>query len=290
LTGDFVATVVIDSMTLGNYHYAGLVALNPGDQDNYVTALARCADIGNRHFGHSTTDGAMVKVYSDIVLVDDLNYYQLERSGDTFTSRYSDDSGATWTDIQSDSRADLPATLYVGLTGTTGSPNTNTGPYTAQVESFQVEHVAVLMPTVDIVEDNIVTWLTDDEVDVSLTSVVTDGEGPDDLSFEWFVDGDLVEGATTKSIDLTELDLDLAKTLTNPPTPYVVKLVAFDGANTGDDSVTITVYADGCQAARETGSYTEKMARERGDTDYNCEVNLLDLAAMVENWLVDVSE
>jgi regulation of enolase protein 1 (concanavalin A-like superfamily) len=144
MSGDFVATVVIDSMFAGNYHFAGLVALNPGDQDNYVTALARNAGtISIRHFGWSTTNGARAQtsIVTSSTTDAELNYYRLERSGDTFTSRYSDDSGATWTDIRSDSRADLPDTLYVGLTGTTGSSNTGTGPYTAQFESFEVEQV-----------------------------------------------------------------------------------------------------------------------------------------------------
>ncbi len=148
VSGDFVATVVIDSMIAGNYHYAGLVALNPaGTQNNYLTALARNAgSISIRHFGQSTTDGARVQtsIVTSSATDAELNYYRLERSGDTFTSRYSDDSGATWTDIRSDERADLPATLYVGLTGTTGNTNPGTGPYTAQVESFEVNNDTVL--------------------------------------------------------------------------------------------------------------------------------------------------
>ncbi len=57
-------------------------------------------------------------------------------------------------------------------------------------------------------------------------------------------------------------------------------------AGTGDDAG-YYVYAagalEGCDLAKATG-YDETAARLKGDTDFDCKVNLVDLAALAENW------
>jgi hypothetical protein len=38
-----------------------------------------------------------------------------------------------------------------------------------------------------------------------------------------------------------------------------------------------------------SGPCDETVARQKGDTNYDCKVNLIDFAAMAKNWLIDVS-
>ena len=131
VTGDFVATTVIDSSsTVGNFHTIGLAAVDPGNTDSFVTAQASYT--GNeRHFAWSTVDGARTQNQVSTSLAN-LNYYQIERLGDVFTSRYSDNSGSTWIDINSYTRADLADTLQVGVWHSAVSVSSRT----AQFQSF----------------------------------------------------------------------------------------------------------------------------------------------------------
>jgi hypothetical protein len=55
--------------------------------------------------------------------------------------------------------------------------------------------------------------------------------------------------------------------------------VQFDG---------VPFYANGCEAAKD-GTYTKLMALEKGDTNYDCKVNLADFATIALNWMTDQS-
>ncbi|MBW8016643.1 MAG: hypothetical protein FVQ82_10680 [Planctomycetes bacterium] len=167
-------------------------------------------------------------------------------------------------------------------------PNTGYVPVVTEAVYSLTTTSTNVAPSVNIDGGDRVAWFTDGIISVPITSVVTDADGPDALSYEWFVDDVLVAGETTDSIDLTEADLDVP--LLGATNVYAVRLEAYDGEATGEDTVTITVYADGCEAAKgEAPEYTEAMAREIGDTNYDCAVNLVDLAAMALNWLTDES-
>jgi regulation of enolase protein 1 (concanavalin A-like superfamily) len=135
VTGDFVATTVIDTATVGSWHTVGLVTVDPGNTDSFVTAMGSFT--GNlRQMAWSTVDGTRAQNSVSDTLAN-LNYYQIERSGDTFTSRYSNDSGTNWSDIASVSRADLADTLQVGVFAS----SVNGSSFTAQFESFEVTQV-----------------------------------------------------------------------------------------------------------------------------------------------------
>lgn len=72
---------------------------------------------------------------------------------------------------------------------------------------------------------------------------------------------------------------------------YVFTMDVSDGRaeNDASDSVTITLYADGCAAAKAVEGYSQVNARQRGDTNFDCVVDLTDLGVMSENWLSDES-
>jgi regulation of enolase protein 1 (concanavalin A-like superfamily) len=133
LTGDFVATTVIATATAANFSGAGMAAVDGANTDSFVTAHASFSS--PRHMTWSTTNSSRAQTQVTASGgVGDLNYYQIERSGDTLISRYSDDSGDTWNTIVSVERTDLTDTLQVGVFQSSSSGNTNT----AQFESFTV--------------------------------------------------------------------------------------------------------------------------------------------------------
>ncbi len=70
---------------------------------------------------------------------------------------------------------------------------------------------------------------------------------------------------------------------------YILEVEVMDPNDTGvpyyfTDTVTVHVYEDSCVAAKAETSYNELIAREIGDTDFDCKVNLVDFAAMALNW------
>ena len=62
---------------------------------------------------------------------------------------------------------------------------------------------------------------------------------------------------------------------------YVLQLEADDGEYTGSDTVTINVYADGCEAAKSLPDFQ----LIPGDLNEDCIVNELDLAILEAHWL-----
>ncbi len=70
---------------------------------------------------------------------------------------------------------------------------------------------------------------------------------------------------------------------------YVLRVEFDDSAVTYYDTLEVTVYENGCLAAKAENPYSDEDAREKGDTNYDCEVNLADFAAVASHWLVDAS-
>ncbi len=69
---------------------------------------------------------------------------------------------------------------------------------------------------------------------------------------------------------------------------YILKLEVADDGEPYSATLEVTVYENGCLAAKGK-DYDEVAAREIGDTNYDCEVKVADLAAMALNWLADDS-
>ncbi len=88
----------------------------------------------------------------------------------------------------------------------------------------------------------------------------------------------------------TGVDLSADVTFTTAG-DYILEVEVNDGdVHYITDTVNVHVYADGCEATKIETPYTEADARIIGDTNYDCEVNLVDLAAMALSWLDDVTE
>jgi len=139
-----------------------------------------------------------------------------------------------------------------------------------------------MQPVVELGEDKL-TWLTDGSADFDLSALATDEDGPDPLSVAWAViaEPNSVEhpAIISPSVDVT----DITVTVTLPGT-YELSLTAFDGLATVEDTITVTVYNDACEAAVQTGAQFLT-----GDFNEDCIVNLADLAIFAVNWMESIA-
>ena len=131
-------------------------------------------------------------------------------------------------------------------------------------------------PSVQFEKDLVTTWLTDGTVDVSLDATVTD-DSSGLYTVAWTIVSEPNEGTAVIS-DAAQEDTVVSLSATGQ---YVLQLEADDGEYTGSDTVTIDVYADGCEAAKSLPDFQ----LIPGDLNEDCIVNELDLAILEAHWL-----
>ncbi len=130
-------------------------------------------------------------------------------------------------------------------------------------------------PTVQFETGLLTTWLTDGTVDVNLdAAVIDDGAG---YSVAWSVVSEPNEGTTVIG-DTAAEDTVVSLSETGQ---YVLQLEADDGEYTGSNTITINVFADGCEAAKSLPDF-ELIP---GDINEDCVVDDLDLAILEAHWL-----
>ena len=131
-------------------------------------------------------------------------------------------------------------------------------------------------PTVQFEKDLVTTWLTDGTVDVNLDATVTD-DSTGLYTMAWTVVSEPNEGTTVIG-DAAAEDTVASLSATGQ---YILQLEADDGEYTGSRTVTINVYADGCQAAKSLPDFQ----LIPGDINEDCIVDELDLAILEAHWL-----
>jgi hypothetical protein len=130
-------------------------------------------------------------------------------------------------------------------------------------------------PSVQFANGLLTTWLTEGTVDVNLDATVTDdGTG---YSVAWSVVSEPNEGTTVIGDTGAE---DTIVTLSETG-QYVLQLEADDSEYTGSNTVTINVFADGCEAAKSLPDFQ----LIPGDINEDCVVNELDMAILEAHWL-----
>ena len=148
-------------------------------------------------------------------------------------------------------------------------------PVFGPIFSFSVDNI---QPRVDAGVE-IATWLQDGTRTGSLDATVTDEE---EITFlMWSVVSEPNEG-TAVIEDIYAEDSNVTLSAVGV---YVLNLLAFDGEYRGEDTVTINVYNDGCQAAQSLPDYVPVL----GDLNGDCKVDEADMALLEENWLKDSS-
>ena len=153
-----------------------------------------------------------------------------------------------------------------------GSPD---DPVYGPIFSFYVDNIR---PRVDAGAE-IATWLQDGTRTGSLDATIIDEE---EITFlMWSVVSEPNEG-TAVIEDIYAEDSNVTLSAVGV---YVLNLLAFDGEYRGEDTVTINVYNNGCQAAQSLPDYVPIM----GDLNGDCKVDEVDMALLEENWLKDSS-
>ncbi len=143
-------------------------------------------------------------------------------------------------------------------------------------------------------------WLTGGTKTVAMTAEVRNFvDGIDDHVYTYSVAaGSPTTGATfaaTVETNITATGVDLSADVTfTTAGDYILEVEVMDPNDSGvphyfTDTVSVHVYEDGCEAAKGELSYDETEARTIGDTNYDCKVDLVDFAAMAENWLIILS-
>jgi hypothetical protein len=125
--------------------------------------------------------------------------------------------------------------------------------------------------------DDVLTWLENGSVDVELTGTVTDAEPTTTL---WTVVSEPNDPNSPDAVIADPAALNTTVTL-SALGEYVLKLQADDGEYQGEDTMTINVYSDSCEAAKSLPDF-ELIP---GDINEDCVVNELDQAILEENWL-----
>ena len=125
--------------------------------------------------------------------------------------------------------------------------------------------------------DDVTTWLENGSVDVALAGTVTDVDPtttvwtvvsqPDDPNSPDAVIADPAASNTT--ITLSALG------------EYVLQMGADDGEYQSEDTMTINVFSDHCEAAKSLPGWIASP----GDINLDCVVDQLDIVILIENWL-----
>jgi hypothetical protein len=131
------------------------------------------------------------------------------------------------------------------------------------------------------------TWLEEDgtqtiEID---TAVITDTDGTGLHTYTWSVaDASPTPDATFEpdgpdTTHVTDVTFNAAGV-------YVLQLEVNDNGDYNiPGTVTVTVYEDGCVAAKAVNAYDEAAALLARDANYDCQVNLADFAALAAAWM-----
>ena len=151
---------------------------------------------------------------------------------------------------------------------------TDNDPVWGPIFQFYADNIA---PEVSTTPD-VTTWLDNGSANVTLGGIATDS---DPVTTAWTVISEPNEGA---AVIADAMQIDTIATLTAMGT-YVLQLEADDGEKQGADTLTITVFADACQAAQSLPDY-EPLP---GDLDEDCDVDQDDLDILMAYWLECVS-
>jgi hypothetical protein len=208
--------------------------------------------------------------------IGDLNEFAID-SDDLGTDSYIDLVGGTLKVVTEDTL--FPSDKVIGYGGTRGVGVTVDGVY----------DVYTALPYGAMINAPDYEWLVDDTKTVAITATVTD---PDTSghTYTWTSTSGatfagqtfaLISGGVTLTADVT-FDTAGDHSLTVEVADSVKGLIYTDDA-------TFTVYADGCVAAKTETGYDEAAALLARDANFDCEVNLADVAVMAVAWYNSVS-
>jgi hypothetical protein len=150
----------------------------------------------------------------------------------------------------------------------------------------------VTVPVVNAGDDSY-TWLVGGTRNYDLDGTIDAGIISPEITWsriDTYDAGDAVITAGTEGNEDATVDIDVDIPVGDSRI-YEFQLQVIDGVDTYTDAVNVTVYGDGCEAAKVEGAtpYSKLNALDIGDMNYDCKVNLVDFATMASNWMTDVS-
>ncbi len=168
-----------------------------------------------------------------------------------------------------------PKTRYYWAVDTyIGDPN---DPIWGPIFSFVADN---LPPKVDVGAD-VVTWLEEGTRSGNLDATVVEKHT---YTVQWTVVSEPDDPNSPDAVIADPTAEDTTVTL-SAAGEYVLQVVADDGEYTDSDTVTISVYNNGCEAAQSLPDYQPLV----GDLNGDCKVDDADLALLNENFLNDNS-
>jgi hypothetical protein len=274
----------IDSVT---YFPDGIYAPDPSNNDRVATTQATLGwSLPDPNFAGSTIycDVYFAQSYPDYSLYPDPNIadadpntWYVENSNflDYATKVVDNQPGMTSLDLSTVTT--VPLTYgqdYFWRVDVRDSSDVEAGTIVGTVLKFTADNTA---PAVNAGAD-IVTWLTEGVVNVTMAPTVSDDGKPVNPGYYTVSWTETPEDPNcvinTPTVEATSVTIDATGT-------YTLRLTADDGELTGFDTVIINVYADACAAAKAQAGYTAL----QGDIDNDCDVDLDDFMLMAGNWL-----
>ncbi len=137
-----------------------------------------------------------------------------------------------------------------------------------------------VVPDVDAGGD-VTAWLIGGQAALDLVGTVVDDGGPAPYTVLWTVLAQ-PEGST---IEFTppSADTEIVSIVCDGAGDYVFELTADDSLDTGSGTVTVHVFENACEAAQSLPDFVPLT----GDVNLDCTVNLVDLALLVGDWLMN---
>jgi hypothetical protein len=163
-------------------------------------------------------------------------------------------------------------------------PNEYSIDYTAGDDNDVVLSVNIVpaVPVAITADDPGYQWLTGGTTTVPITATVIDQDGTGGHTYLWSVlSGPAASFAPDNDLS-TDVTFDTAGVYT-----LKVEVADADDGESDSDTIEVTVYENGCASAKTEHPYSKEDALIKGDTNYDCEVNLVDFAALALNWLVN---
>ncbi len=125
--------------------------------------------------------------------------------------------------------------------------------------------------------DDVTSWLDNGSVEVALNGTVIDVDPTTTL---WSVVSEPDDPNSPNAFIADPAALNTTITL-SALGEYILQLEADDGEYKDEDTVTINVYSNSCEAAKSLPDYVPLV----GDLDEDCDVDQDDLDLLMENWL-----
>lgn len=203
------------------------------------------------------------------------NWWAENRNFESYATKVVNNQGVNSLDLSTVTTVPLTyGQTYYWRVDTRDTSNPEAGTTVGQVWLFTADNSA---PQADAGE-TVYTWLTNGTVDVTMAPVISDDGRPNPpgaYTVLW------TEVADDPNVVINTPTAAAASVTITKTGSFTLQLAVNDSELTGADNVTVNVYADACLAAKGVPGY----AKDTGDLDDDCDVDMDDFSTMAADWL-----